>query len=394
MNKSRLIIVGGGLSGCLLAWQLKVQAPALEVLLLERGNRLGGNHTWSFFESDVSTAANALLEQFVVKSWPGYRVRFPKYERTLTTAYKSISSERLHEVLAPALGERVRYGVDVTEVFANNVQLADGSVMEASCVIDARGPAPMRGIVLGYQKFVGLEIETEMPHGQTIPTVMDATVPQYDGYRFVYALPFSANRILIEDTYYSDDQRLDHDVLQDRVTHYAHDRGWKISRTVRKEQGVLPIILAGDLAAFLAHDRQGAPKIGAAASLFHPTTGYSLPDALDLAQYIARHAAQGHAMDSAGVRKLLDAKITELWQARRFFRLLNRMMFRAGNPAERYRIIQRFYRLDPGLVQRFYAAKLKWRDKARLVTGKPPVPFFAALPCVPEAWELRAVRAK
>ena len=35
--------------------------------------------------------------------------------------------------------------------------------------------------------------------------VMDATVPQEDGFRFVYALPLDPDRVLVEDTYFSDD---------------------------------------------------------------------------------------------------------------------------------------------------------------------------------------------
>ena len=45
---------------------------------------------------------------------------------------------------------------------------------------------------------------------------MDATVPQRDGFRFVYTLPFAPDRVLIEDTYYSDGLDLDPAAL--RVT--------------------------------------------------------------------------------------------------------------------------------------------------------------------------------
>ena len=54
-------------------------------------------------------------------------------------------------------------------------------------------------------------------------------------------------------------------------------------------------------------------------------------------------------------------------------------MFRAGDPAERWRIIERFYRLDPTLITRFYAGRSSFKDKARILTGKPPVPVGRAI---------------
>jgi lycopene beta-cyclase len=35
-------------------------------------------------------------------------------------------------------------------------------------------------------------------------------------------------------------------------------------------------------------------------------------------------------------------------------------------------------------MARFYAARLTPFDKARIVTGVPPVPFFAGIRCIPE----------
>jgi lycopene beta-cyclase len=60
------------------------------------------------------------------------------------------------------------------------------------------------------------------------------------------------------------------------------------------------------------------------------------------------------------------------------------MLFRAAQPDERYRVLQRFYGLREPLMARFYAGRLTPFDKARIVSGVPPVPFFAGLRCIPE----------
>ena len=105
---------------------------------------------------------------------------------------------------------------------------------------------------------------------------MDATVPQRDGFRFVYVLPFAPDRLLIEDTYYSDRLELDVAATRELVAPICRPQGWTIAEVLREETGVLPIALGGDIEAFWA-EAAGVPRSGLRAALFHPTTGYSLP---------------------------------------------------------------------------------------------------------------------
>ena len=51
--------------------------------------------------------------------------------------------------------------------------------------------------------------------------VMDASVEQLDGYRFVYLLPFGPRDVFVEDTYYSDSPEVDQPLLQSRIAAYA-----------------------------------------------------------------------------------------------------------------------------------------------------------------------------
>ena len=67
------------------------------------------------------------------------------------------------------------------------------------------------------------------------------------------------------------------------------------------------------------------------------------------------------------------------WADRSFYRLLDRMLFRAAAPAERYRVLERFYTLRAGIVGRFYAGRSTFADKLRILSGKPPVPIGRAL---------------
>ncbi len=73
-----------------------------------------------------------------------------------------------------------------------------------------------------------------------------------------------------------------------------------------------------------------------------------------------------------------------LWRSRRFYRLVNRMLFRAAKPNLRYKVMQRFYRLNASLIGRFYAGRSTRADRVRILVGKPPVGFGKAIACIPE----------
>ncbi|GDX39251.1 hypothetical protein LBMAG20_14660 [Methylocystaceae bacterium] len=383
-----IIIVGGGLSGALVAWRLKYHYPNLSLKLIERDKRLGGNHTWCFFDTDLTPNQRHYLTPLIIKQWPAYAVRFPEISRIIHTGYAAISSSHFHDVIAKDLGDAILTDTKVIEVTGQSIKLDDGRIFNAPCVIDARGATLSPNLALGYQKFLALELELSTPHSLSDPIIMDATVSQDDGYRFLYTLPFSPTRLLIYDTYYSDQQAFSVEKLKDRILDYSNHHGWKVASILREEQGVLPIILAGDLKKFEVEQSSGAPKIGLAGALFHPTTGYSLPDALRITDLLTQ-AHHKENLTSELARTLISRYRQRSWRSQSYFRLLNRMLFQAGEPLARYKILERFYKFDTGLIQRFYAAKLKPLDRLRIVFGKPPVPLLAAIRCFSETRTLR-----
>lgn len=369
-----LILIGGGLANGLIAWRLKMMRPALRILLVERESTLGGNHTWSFYQEDLTPAQHAWLAPLVVRHWPAYEVRFPSHRRMLRTACYSIDSARFHAVLMKDLADCVMLGAEVGEMDAGGAVI-NGRRHEARAVIDGRGHESSAHMRHAWQKFLGWEVELEEAHGQAMPIIMDATVAQRDGYRFVYTLPFDERRILIEDTYYSTSPALDAAALRLNIEAYAASRGWRIARMLREETGVLPIALSGDIERYWDDKPDVLPRSGLRAGLFHATTGYSLLFAARLADEIA-------ALDDLHADKVYQ-RIRHFsayqWRGQRFLRALNRMLFFAGEPAQRYRVLQRFYTLPQQLIERFYAARLTRLDQLRILSGKPPVPVAAAL---------------
>ena len=372
-------IVGGGLAGGLIALALKRKRPDCDVRIIEGGGRIGGNHLWSFFASDIAPADRWLTAPLIGYGWTGYDVAFPGQSRTLRAGYYSIESRRLDQVVRTELrAEAVMTRRKVLAASPTAVVLADGDRVEAMGVIDCRGPADMSMLRCGWQKFYGRELQLADAHGLARPLIMDATVEQLDGYRFLYALPFGPTRVFVEDTYYSDTPDLDPAALGSRIDAYVAGRGWHVERAEREEGGTLAVVMGGDFEGYWQAGGNKVAKAGSRAGLFHPLTSYSLPDAVRTAVLVAA------ASDLSGpaLHRLLHDFARSTWRRRGFYRMLAAMLFKAAEPEERWRVLARFYRLDPQLIARFYAGHTSMADCLRIVSGKPPVPVGRALAAI------------
>jgi len=380
--RTEIAIVGGGLAGGLTALALHQRHPDMKVTLIEAGNMLGGNHRWSWFDSDLDKDGRALLEPFRKSQWDGYEVRFPKYRRRLNSRYNSLASPDFDAALRRKLGsEGIITNRSVSALDANGVTLEDGTRISARAVIDCRGPEASDKLNGGWQVFMGRLTRTAEPHGVDKPIIMDASVeqlaPDGDGgaYRFVYVLPLGANELFIEDTYYADRPVIDRNALSSRIDRYCRKHGWA-GEIIGGETGVLPVITGGSFNAFQDDNRiEGVGIAGARGGFVHPLTSYTLPFAVKNALVIAEEAE----LSGEQMTALLETRARRHWARTKYYRRLGQMLFGAAKPDKRYRIFQRFYRLRAGLIERFYAGTSRWTDKARILTGRPPVSVFRAI---------------
>jgi lycopene beta-cyclase len=373
-----IAIAGGGLAGGLIAVALAEKRPGLDVRIVETERRLGGNHVWSFFDSDVADGDRWLIEPLICHRWEGYDIAFPAHSRTLEAVYNSIESERLDEVVRSRIGVEQIITVRIETLTPAALSLESGQTISARHVIDARGPGDLSTLKVGWQKFLGQSLTVPGGHGLTRPIVMDASVEQIDGYHFLYCLPFDAETVFVEDTYYSDTPDLDLPAIRDRIAAYAAAKGWASTSNAREETGVLPVVMGGDFEAYWNSTGAGNAKAGLRSGMFHATTGYSLPDAVRMASLIPTLVD----LDPDQFAAAIKARAAAHWKAGGFYRMLDAMLFKAARPEHRYKILERFYRLSPGLIRRFYAGQSTALDKLRVLSGKPPVPIGRAIKAI------------
>ncbi len=359
-------LVGGGLQNGLIALGLLHRRPDCRLALIERGPRPGGDHTWCFHAADVDPAAAPWIDPLPRHRWPGYTVHFPDRTRTLNEPYSMIASADFADAVEAAClaapNARLLTDTEAVAVEPDGVRLADGRHIRARVVIDARGPdRHALPAECGYQKFVGLELRLTAPHGLDRPVLMDARLPQIDGFRFMYLLPFDAHRLLVEDTYFSDGPALDQDAVAARVESFVAEQGWRIAAVERREHGVLPL----PWAAPPPPPEDGVLRAGYQGGFYHPVTGYSLPAAARLAAVVADTPIEALPRAFAALRR-------EIGRRQRFGLLLNRAFFAHCPPGRRWQLMSRFYRRPAGTIRRFYAMRMSAWDRFVAVAG--PVP--------------------
>lgn len=369
MTTVDLALCGGGLQNALIVAALHghraaAGAAAWRRLALVEQETVGGNHTWCFYGGDLSPAMRRWVDPFIAHRWCDYEVRFPGYRRVLATPYFMISSPRLRSAVRSMLGARgalLWERAPVHRLESTTLHLHDGRRLQARTVIDARGERTP-ATECGYQKFYGEEVTLGAPHGLTRPIVMDATVDQYDGFRFMYVLPVGERRALLEDTTFSDGPELDVEERRDGIAAWLRRHGWQVATVDRAERGVLPMPL-----------RMPPPQVadsgvvhgGYGGGWFHPGTGYSLPLAAELAELVATSPPAALAAAAAAARLRLQRRA-------RFCCLLNRLLFRGYPAPARRAVFARFYRLPEPTIQRLFSLRLTRRDKIRILGGRPP----------------------
>jgi lycopene beta-cyclase len=122
------------------------------------------------------------------------------------------------------------------------------------------------------QHFKGWFIRTEMPvFDETTMTLMDFSIPQEDGVRFVYTLPFSKTEALIEMTAFS--KNIYPEAIYDAILEtYMNEHFKGVTFSVENiEKGSIPMTDA----LFSRVGSAGETLVGTAAGMVKATTGYA-----------------------------------------------------------------------------------------------------------------------
>ncbi|WP_245721046.1 lycopene cyclase family protein [Nocardia pseudovaccinii] len=239
------------------------------------------------------------LDPSVIATTVQYPTAWGTRSHRLDRTYVVFDSARLRDSLnldgAQIVADRV------AEIRHNTVTLASETIFGAKRVIDARGIA--RSPELAEQTAYGMVARRD---ADIEPLFMDWRLDngaEPDAPRsFLYAVPLSAETMLLEETCLAGRPALDTAVLRDRLHHRLRSRGIELTGTEPIERVRFPV----------QGGHPGQRRFGAAGAFTHPATGYSVTASLAAADTVARDASAWpararavHALRSAGLRALL-----------------------------------------------------------------------------------------
>ena len=372
-----LAIIGGGLSGGLIALAARCFRPDRHVLIVEAGRKLGGTHIWSFIDSDLgegkaAARARTLLEPLINYGWRDYQVGFPAYRRTLPLPLYSMRSDRFDEAMREMLpADAIISGRRATAVTPTSVTLDDGTEIVAGGVIDARGPADLSVLDLHWRKFVGYELTLDGPHSIRHATLIEVAADRPAGFRYMTLLPIENDRLFAEDVRYEPYPEIDMADHGARIVNHAARLGWRIRSSARGQAGVVPIALGGDFGDYWKSGGEGIAKAGLRAGLFHPVNGNSLGDAVRTAMLIA------DAPDWSGraLHKLLYAHAARNWRKRAWYRRFAREMLQETPAQQSHEFLAALHLQEPRLIARFQGMRLSFADRLALAGKTGPMPI-------------------
>ncbi|GAC1586362.1 MAG: lycopene cyclase family protein [Hymenobacter sp.] len=372
------LLVGGGAAGLSLAYHL-AQEPRLagqKVLLIEPDAKDRNDRTWSYWADEPM-----VFDGLAAHEWQQIAFRSPGFAKVMALGryrYRMIRGLDYYQFVHQALAGNpqftlVRGSVTSLENTAAGVRAhSSAGEFTARYGFDSRPPdlarlkQPRHHRYL-WQHFVGWEVETD--HDVFDPSTvefMDFRGEQHHEARFMYVLPFTPRRALVEYTLFSE-ALLPRAAYEAAIRAYLHDdRGLAHYRVLTEEAGAIPMTdhpLPARHGPHLIH-------LGTRGGRAKPSTGYAFKRIQQQsARLVSALASTGHPpTDPTGDR----------WQFRLFDTLLLDIMQRQGETT-RDIFRQLFERNPVERIFRFLDETTSWADNLRVMRSVAPGPFLRSI---------------
>lgn len=387
--KVDIAIVGGGLAGLSLAAELAApQFAHLKIIIIEPRAQYTRDKTWSYWRQAPHDYSN--VEAKTWQSWlladTQKRVQINSYEAE-SFIYASINSDAFYQAALAKINAcshiLVLLNESVQAILPDQNQaeilLKSGSIIFVSqTIFDSH----LTNITINNveqnhltQHFLGLEIEVDTPNfDENTVTLMDFQAATH-GIHFLYVLPYSANRALVESTWICNHHH--HDDYIAELQLYLQQK-WPnlIYKTVYSEIGQLPLVSSKQLPC-KAHGywSAGQPNslvpiipIGSLAGTARASTGYAFLETLQDSKRLSNLIKNKQAL-TPFKRNFVDAEMDTL-----FLSFLHKNANLAPNL-----FVQLFSRCQPVSLIRFLSGNANWRDRLNVIIAMPKWPMLKHL---------------
>lgn len=209
------IIAGGGLAGLSLAYYLSQSSlENAKILIIDQSEKKENDKTWCFWEAQPNA-----FDEIVRQKWNGVWFHgsrsFSQFLPIDEYQYKLIRSADFYQFIYDTISRKNNVNILIDSVLSvekdvddkPQVKTVKGIYKASQIVFDSTFRSPYTDAQYSQmlQHFKGWVIETDEPSfDETKPTMFDFNVEQNDECRFVYVLPYSKTKALVEYTIFSD----------------------------------------------------------------------------------------------------------------------------------------------------------------------------------------------
>lgn len=371
------IIAGAGASGLSLAWYLiHSQLHKKKILVIDEDLNPANNKTWCFWHSgtppfqdlvskrwthvEVQVMENRITER--LDRYPYYCIQSGKFRNFILGELENHPSADLMEAsIEQITGHEKRPSIQT------DIQLFTADYIFQSCFI----PPQFKSSRIRYpltQSFLGYDIETEQKlfNSDTF-TLMDFDETYQNGLAFIYILPWSQSKALIEYTIFS--EKIEHEnYYRKKIELYLNNK-FKLKRIDyrirRTEYGEIPM---QDLP-YTPWYQPGVMNLGTAGGLGKPSTGYTFSRIQRHTQNIVKKLHK-EGVPALPYRSSLRYRAYDLW-------LLQIMH---EHPAEALKIFSYLFKNNSiDNVFKFLSEENSFTEDLGIMSSVPYLPFMRAI---------------
>ena len=280
------IICGAGASGLLLANSM-IEDDFFrdkKILLIEKDNKSINDRTWGFWDNKVN-----VLDSIIFKSWDNAEFVNSSFRKNFSLSpykYMMVKAVDFYSHFLEKIDNASNFeyvNASISEIVSNtNHNYVNTSIGKFSSKL-IFSSLPLNNNInfnkypLLNQSFIGWTIETvEDVFDENKMTLMDFDRDQKNETRFIYTLPFSSKRALIEYTLFSETLISDKE-YEDGIKEYLNKRGINDYRVLEKEKGNIPMTC-------FPFEKSNTDKliyIGTAGGWTKPSTGYTIKNTIE-----------------------------------------------------------------------------------------------------------------
>lgn len=342
------------------------------LLLIDPNTKNENDRTWSFWEKE-----GALFTDLAIKKWNSAVFKNSEFENKMHLSpylYYTIKSKALYKEIKEQIAQNpnIKWVHEAVTSLMEDEELVTVTTTENSftgkkvlnSIYKENEVLKQKKYPLIQQHFVGWEIETTADSfDESTATFMDFSVEQKGNTRFMYLLPFSKNKALIEYTLFSEtvlkqeeyEQEIKNYITQLDITEYV------ISET---EKGCIPMTCYP----FWKKNTNRILNIGSAGGWTKASTGYTFRNAVKKANALAKNLHTYSTFKNV-------FKANKFW----FYDLLLLDILYKNNQKGSEIFSALFKKGNAQLIFKFLDEKTTLLEDLKIILSCPKMPFIKAL---------------